>query len=43
LLKDITVYITYSGTDMVMDVIEKIREEIVAQIPNGRLFGTHEL
>jgi hypothetical protein len=43
LLKGITVYLRYIGTDLVMEVIEKIPEQIVAQIPNGRLFGTHEL
>jgi acetoacetyl-CoA reductase len=33
----------YIGTDMVMAVPEKIREQIVAQIPVGRLGGTHEV
>ena len=33
----------YIGTDMVMAVPEKIREQIVAQIPLGRLGGTHEV
>jgi acetoacetyl-CoA reductase len=33
----------YIGTDMVMAVPEKIREQIVAQIPMGRLGGTHEV
>ena len=33
----------YIGTDMVMAVPEKVREQIVAQIPVGRLGGTHEV
>jgi acetoacetyl-CoA reductase len=33
----------YIGTDMVMAVPEKVREQIVAQIPIGRLGGTHEV
>ncbi len=33
----------YIGTDMVMAVPEKVREQIVAQIPMGRLGGTHEV
>lgn len=33
----------YVGTDMVMAVPEKIREQIVAQIPVGRLGGTQEI
>ena len=33
----------YIGTDMVMAVPEKIREQIVSQIPVGRLGGTHEV
>lgn len=33
----------YIGTDMVMAVAEKVREQIVAQIPMGRLGGTHEV
>jgi acetoacetyl-CoA reductase len=33
----------YIGTDMVMAVPEKIREQIVAQIPLGRLGGTNEV
>lgn len=33
----------YIGTDMVMAVPEKVREQIVAQIPVGRLGGTEEV
>ncbi len=33
----------YIGTDMVMAVPEKVRDQIVAQIPMGRLGGTHEV
>ena len=33
----------YIATDMVMAVPEKVREQIVAQIPMGRLGGTHEV
>jgi acetoacetyl-CoA reductase len=33
----------YIGTDMVMAVPEKVRDQIVAQIPVGRLGGTHEV
>ncbi len=33
----------YIGTDMVMAVPEKVREQIVSQIPMGRLGGTHEV
>lgn len=33
----------YIGTDMVMAVPEKIREQIVSQIPLGRLGGTDEV
>jgi acetoacetyl-CoA reductase len=33
----------YIATDMVMAVPEKVREQIVAQIPVGRLGGTHEV
>jgi acetoacetyl-CoA reductase len=33
----------YIGTDMVMAVPEKIREQIVSQIPAGRLGGTDEV
>lgn len=33
----------YIATDMVMAVPEKVREQIVAQIPIGRLGGTHEV
>lgn len=33
----------YIGTDMVMAVPEKVRNQIVAQIPIGRLGGTHEV
>lgn len=33
----------YIGTDMVMAVPEKVREQIVAQIPMGRLGGTDEV
>jgi acetoacetyl-CoA reductase len=33
----------YIGTDMVMAVAEHIRDQIVAQIPVGRLGGTHEV
>ncbi|MEO8148587.1 MAG: acetoacetyl-CoA reductase [Bacteroidia bacterium] len=33
----------YIGTDMVMAVAEKVREQIVSQIPIGRLGGTHEV
>lgn len=33
----------YIATDMVMAVPEKVREAIVAQIPLGRLGGTHEV
>jgi acetoacetyl-CoA reductase len=33
----------YVATDMVMAVPEKIREQIVAQIPVGRLGGTTEI
>lgn len=33
----------YIGTDMVMAVPEKVRNQIVAQIPVGRLGGTHEV
>jgi acetoacetyl-CoA reductase len=33
----------YIGTDMVMAVPEKVREQIVAQIPVGRLGGTLEV
>lgn len=33
----------YIATDMVMAVPEKIRDSIVAQIPVGRLGGTHEV
>ncbi|HRC32633.1 MAG TPA: acetoacetyl-CoA reductase [Bacteroidia bacterium] len=33
----------YIGTDMVMAVAEKVREQIVAQIPMGRLGGTEEV
>ncbi len=33
----------YIGTDMVMAVPEKVRDMIVAQIPVGRLGGTHEV
>lgn len=33
----------YIGTDMVMAVPEKVREQIVAQIPVGRLGGTNEV
>jgi len=33
----------YIGTDMVMAVREEIRDQIVAQIPVGRLGGTHEV
>ena len=33
----------YIATDMVMAVPEKVRDQIVAQIPLGRLGGTHEV
>jgi acetoacetyl-CoA reductase len=33
----------YIGTDMVMAVREDVRDQIVAQIPVGRLGGTHEV
>jgi acetoacetyl-CoA reductase len=33
----------YIATDMVMAVPEKVRDQIVAQIPVGRLGGTHEV
>lgn len=33
----------YIATDMVMAVPEKVREQIVSQIPVGRLGGTHEV
>jgi acetoacetyl-CoA reductase len=33
----------YIGTDMVMAVPAKVRDQIVAQIPVGRLGGTHEV
>lgn len=33
----------YIATDMVMAVPEKVRDQIVAQIPIGRLGGTHEV
>jgi len=33
----------YIATDMVMAVPEKIRDQIVAQIPMGRLGGTEEV
>jgi acetoacetyl-CoA reductase len=33
----------YIGTDMVMAVREDVRDQIVAQIPIGRLGGTHEV
>lgn len=33
----------YIATDMVMAVPEKVRDQIVAQIPMGRLGGTHEV
>lgn len=33
----------YIGTDMVMAVPEKVREQIVSQIPMGRLGGTDEV
>ena len=33
----------YIGTDMVMAVREDVRDKIVAQIPVGRLGGTHEV
>jgi acetoacetyl-CoA reductase len=33
----------YIGTDMVMAVPEKVRDQIVAQIPMGRLGGTDEV
>lgn len=33
----------YIATDMVMAVPEKVREQIVSQIPLGRLGGTHEV
>ncbi|MBL0050680.1 MAG: acetoacetyl-CoA reductase [Bacteroidetes bacterium] len=33
----------YIGTDMVMAVAEKVREQIVSQIPMGRLGGTEEV
>jgi len=33
----------YIATDMVMAVPEKVRDQIVAQIPAGRLGGTHEV
>jgi acetoacetyl-CoA reductase len=33
----------YIGTDMVMAVPEKVRNQIVEQIPVGRLGGTHEV
>jgi acetoacetyl-CoA reductase len=33
----------YIGTDMVMAVEQKYRDAIVAQIPMGRLGGTHEV
>lgn len=33
----------YIATDMVMAVPEKVRDAIVAQIPVGRLGGTHEV
>ena len=33
----------YIGTDMVMAVPEKVLNQIVAQVPMGRLGGTHEV
>ena len=33
----------YIATDMVMAVPEKVRDQIVAQIPMQRLGGTHEV
>ncbi len=33
----------YIGTDMVMSVPEKVLTQIVAQVPMGRLGGTHEV
>lgn len=33
----------YIATDMVMAIPEKVREQIVSQIPMGRLGGTHEV
>jgi acetoacetyl-CoA reductase len=33
----------YIATDMVMAVLEKVRDQIVAQIPLGRLGGTREV
>lgn len=33
----------YIATDMVMAVPEKVRDQIVSQIPMGRLGGTHEV
>jgi acetoacetyl-CoA reductase len=33
----------YIATDMVMAVPEKVRNQIVAQVPMGRLGGTHEV
>jgi acetoacetyl-CoA reductase len=33
----------YIGTDMVMAVPEKVLAQIVAQVPMGRLGGTHEV
>ena len=33
----------YIGTDMVMAVREDVRDQIVAQIPVGRLGGTEEV
>ena len=38
-----TISLGYIGTDMVMVVPEKIREQIVSQIPLGRLGGTDEV